>query len=110
MQVHLPKLAHFELDSAYQGLVAVDGLPALLSNSAERLPSLASLALNGLSLVPLSGSAPPGQLRRSLSGRNSPPRQGFPALLWQHMRCCWCPKYCCAAQLLESAGYKLSLV
>ncbi len=72
--MHLPQLAHFELDSAYQGLVAVAGLPALLAGAARRLPNLASLSLNGLSLVPLSsGGAAPG-LRRSLSSRRSPTR------------------------------------
>ena len=64
LQASLPRLTHFELDSAYQGLVAVEGLPVLASG--ERLPALASLALNGLSLVPLSSA--PGGLRRSLSG------------------------------------------
>lgn len=76
-QVHLPQLAHFELDSAYQGLVTVAGLPALLAGAAQRLPNLASLSLNGLSLVPLSssGGGAPGMWRSlpsSSSARRSP--------------------------------------
>jgi hypothetical protein len=56
-QVELQQLSHFSLDSAYEGLVAVDGLPALLC--ARRLPALRCVALSGLSLVPLSTLSQP---------------------------------------------------
>lgn len=49
------------MDSAYEGLVAVDGLAELLSP--ERLPRLRSLVLSGLSLVPFSTLACPNHLR-----------------------------------------------
>lgn len=51
-QASLPRLTHFSLDSAYEGLVTMAGMPALLS--AERLPALRCVTLSGLSLVPFS--------------------------------------------------------
>lgn len=51
-QAKLELLEHFAVDSAYEGLVAVDGLETLLCP--KQLPRLRSLALSGLSLVPFS--------------------------------------------------------
>ncbi|BDA46747.1 hypothetical protein COCOBI_09-2000 [Coccomyxa sp. Obi] len=60
-QANLERLEHLAVDSAYEGLVAVDGLATLLLP--ERLPRLRSLGLSGLSLVPFSTLACPDHLR-----------------------------------------------
>ncbi|CAL8471360.1 g10902 [Coccomyxa elongata] len=68
----LERLEHLAVDSAYEGLVAVDGLAELLSP--ERLPRLRSLVLSGLSLVPFSTLACPNHLRYLPHGCADRPR------------------------------------
>ena len=67
LQVRLPKLEHFSVETNCMGSVrhvAVDGLPCILSQRCA--PALKSLALKGLSQEPFS-MARPSQRRRYCS-------------------------------------------